>query len=106
MNLEMEGSSLIELAIATVGGLAAVGMIILKFALRGFEAQQAATRELIEERFQWAEQQRQEARSHWEEHFAALRKDDDRLSARISQIEHRVSQIERHLHSIRMDTDK
>lgn len=104
--MTLDDGHFIELAIATVGGLAAVGLVVLKFALRGLETQQAATRELIEERFAWAERQRQEAREHWETHFAELRKDDDRLSARIIQIEHRVSQIERHLHSIRMDTDK
>lgn len=98
--MTMDDGHFIELALATVGGLAAVGMVVLKFAMRGLEQQHNATRELIEERFQWAETQRQDARQHWEEHFTDLRNHDDRLSQRITQIETRVSQIEIHLRKI------
>ena len=93
--MNLDDGHFIELAIATVGGLAAVGMVVLKFAMRGLEQQHDATRQLIEERFQWAEAQRQEARAHWEDHFTDLPKNDDRLSQRITQIEARVTHIER-----------
>lgn len=93
--MNLEDNALVEIAIATVGGLAAVGMVVLRFALRGFEQQQDVTRQLIEERFQWAETQRQDAREHWEAHFNQMKRDDDRLSKRITQIEARVTHIER-----------
>ena len=95
--MTLDDGHFIELAIATVGGLAAVGMVVLKFAMRGLEQQHTATRQLIEERFQWAEQQRQDARQHWEEHFTDLRKNDERLSQRITQMETRVAAIEIHM---------
>ena len=95
--MNLDSGNLIELAIATVGGLAAVGLTVLKFALHGLERQHAATRHLIEERFQWAETQRQEARGHWEQLFQELKADDDELSKRVGQIETRVTAIEVHL---------
>ena len=95
--MTLDSGNLIELAIATVGGLAAVGLTVLKFALSGQERQHHATRRLIEDRFQWAETQRQEARQYWEQHFAELKDDDDNLARRISQIETRVTAIEVHL---------
>ena len=95
--VDVDSFNLIELVIATVTGLAAVGMVVLKFAMRGLEQQHNATRQLIEDRFQWAEDQRQEARQHWETHFSDLRHNDDKLSGRITQIETRVAAIEIHL---------
>ena len=95
--MTLDSGHLVKLVIAGVGGLAAVGLTVLKFALNGLERQHAATRKLIEERFQWAETQRQEARQLWERHFAELREDDEDLSKRVGQIEHRVTAIEVHL---------
>ena len=95
--MNLDSGNLIELAIATVGGLAAVGLTVLKFALHGLEHQHAATRHLIEERFQWAEAQRQEGRQYWEQRFDELKTDDDDLAKRMSQIELRVTTIEAHV---------
>lgn len=95
--MTLDNSNLIELVIAGVGGLAAIGLTVLKLAMSGLDRQHAATRKLIEERFQWAETQRQEARQLWEQHFAELKDDDDDLSKRVGQIETRVTAIEVHL---------
>ena len=95
--MTLDDGNLVELVIAVIGGLAAVGLTVLKFALSGLERQHAATRKLIEERFQWAETQRQEARGHWEQLFQELKADDDELSRRVGQIETRVTAIEIHL---------
>ena len=95
--MTLDDGKLVELVIAGIGGLAAVGLTVLKFALSGLERQHTATRKLIEERFQWAETQRQEARSHWEQLFQELKDDDDDLSKRVGQIETRVTAIEVHL---------
>lgn len=95
--MTLDSGHLVELVIAGVGGLAAVGLTVLKLAMHGLERQHAATRTLIEERFQWAETQRQEARQLWERHFDELREDDSELSKRVGQIETRVTAIEVHL---------
>lgn len=95
--MTLDSGHLVELVIAGVGGLAAVGLTVLKMAMNGLERQHASTRTLIEERFQWAETQRQEARQLWERHFAELREDDEDLSKRVGQIEARVTAIEVHL---------
>ena len=95
--MTLDDGKLVELVIAGIGGLAAVGLTVLKFALSGLERQHTATRKLIEERFQWAETQRQEARGHWEQLFHDLKEDDDELSKRVGQIETRVTTIEIHM---------
>ena len=97
--MTLDDGKLVELIIAGVGGLATVGLTVLKFALSGLERQHTATRKLIEERFQWAETQRQEARSHWEQLFQELKEDDDDLAERVDHIETRVTAIEIHLSS-------
>lgn len=102
--MNLDSGNLIELAIATVGGLAAVGLTVLKFALHGLERQHAATRHLIEERFQWAEAQRQDAKQHWDGLFTELKKDDDDLAHRVGQVELRVMAIE--ISIARIDTNR
>ena len=96
--MNIEDNAMVELAVSIAGGLAAAGWIIIRLATRGLEQQHDATRKLIEERFQWAEAQRQDARAHWEDHFDELRRDDDQLSERIGKIETRVAAIEIHLY--------
>ena len=97
--MTLDDGNLVELVIAGVGGLAAIGLTVLKFALSGLERQHTATRKLIEERFQWAETQRQEARGHWEKLFQELKDDDDDLAERVNHIETRVIAIEINLSS-------
>jgi uncharacterized membrane-anchored protein YhcB (DUF1043 family) len=92
--MNLDSGSLVEIIIATVAGLAAVGLTVLRFAMGGLERQHNATRQLIEEKFTWAELQRKEARAHWEDLFAELKKDDDDLARRVGQIESRVIAIE------------
>jgi uncharacterized membrane-anchored protein YhcB (DUF1043 family) len=89
--------TLAELAIATVGGLAAVGFTVLKLAMRSMEKQHEVTQHLIEQKFQWAEACREEAKTHWEKHFDELKKADQDVSRRISHLETRVITIELHL---------
>ena len=95
--MNLDDGHLVELVIAGVGGLAAIGLTVLKLAMSGLERQHTATRHLIEERFQWAETQRQEGRQYWQQRFDELKQDDDDLSSRIGQIERRVTAIEVHL---------
>lgn len=102
--MNLDSGNLIEIVIAGVGGLAAAGLTVLKFAMGGLQRQHAATRQLILERFVWAEAQRQEARELWERHFAELKQDDDDLFKRVSQIEMRVTAIEVHLAHQRQKT--
>jgi len=97
--MNLDTGNLIELTIATIGGLGVIGLTVLKFAIRGMEQQHEITRKMIDERFQWAEAQRQESREHWDNHFDQLKVDDDRMSQRIGQIEVRVTAIELHLSS-------
>ncbi|MCB1918633.1 MAG: hypothetical protein KDJ28_01480 [Candidatus Competibacteraceae bacterium] len=89
--------TLAELAIATLGGLATVGLTVLKLAMRGMEKQHEATQKLIEEQFKWAEQRRIEASEHWEKHFDELKKCDEDVSRRIGNLETRVMTVELHL---------
>ena len=89
--------TLAELAIATVGGLAAVGFTVLKLAMQGMEKQHEATQKLIEQQFQWAETRREEATAHWEKHFNDLSKADQDVSQRIGHLETRVITLEIHL---------
>jgi uncharacterized membrane-anchored protein YhcB (DUF1043 family) len=89
--------TLAELAIATVGGLAAIGFTVLKLAMHGMEKQHEATQRLIEQQFQWAEARREEATLHWEKHFDELKKADQDVSRRIGHLETRVVTLELHL---------
>lgn len=89
--------TLIELAMTTVGGLATVGFTVLKLAMNGMEKQHEATKQLIEEKFQWAESNRQDAKQHWEKHFEELKKSDEDVSRRIGHLETRVITLELHL---------
>ena len=97
----LDSGNLIELAIAGIGGLAAIGLTVLRFAMNGLESQHTLTRQLIEEKFSWAESQRQEARETWERHFMELKQDDATLEQRLQQIETRVTTIEVKVNTLR-----
>ena len=97
----LDSGNLIELAIAGMGGLAAIGLTVLRFAMNGLERQHTLTRQLIEEKFSWAESQRQEAREMWEHHFSELKQDDAAMEQRLHQIETRVTTIEVKINTLR-----
>lgn len=88
--------TLTELMIASVGGIAAVGLTILKLAMRSLEKQHEITQQLIEQKFQWAESRREEASSHWEQHFGELKASERQISVRLRSLEDRVITIELH----------
>lgn len=90
----VESATLIELVTAGIGGAAAIGITILKMALRGIEQQTHATRELIEEKFKWAEAQRQEAGGRWEKHFERVETNQQHLEQRLDDVENRISHLE------------
>lgn len=86
--------TLAELMIAGVGSMAAVGLTILKLAMRSLEKQHEITQHLIEQKFQWAETRREEATTHWEKHFDEIKAGEEQISKRIRGLEDRVIAIE------------
>ena len=95
-----------EIAIAVICGLAVVGFTILQIALRGIEKQSENTNKLINEKFQWAETQRQESRQHWDNQFSELKQSDASMSQRIHSLESRVTNVELHVFKQQITLDK
>lgn len=89
---------LFEMAVATIGGLAAVGLTVLKLAMHGMEKQHEATQKMILERFQWAEEQRQASSHHWNQHFDEVKQGERDIDQRVRCVENRINTLEVWIH--------
>lgn len=85
---------LFEMAVATISGLAAVGLTVLKLAMNGIEKQNEATQKMILERFQWAEEQRQASAHHWNQHFDEVKQGERDIAQRVRCVENRINTLE------------
>jgi hypothetical protein len=95
--MNIESSTIIETALAVMGGMAVAGLTVIRMMMHGVQKQHEVTQQLIEERFIWAEKRREDAKQHWEQYFEELKETHHTLSNRIYSLETRVITLELHL---------
>ncbi|MCP5158507.1 MAG: hypothetical protein H6975_03665 [Gammaproteobacteria bacterium] len=78
---------IIPLIIAMMGG----GWALLRLIIQHLEQRQADLSKLIEERFAFAEQQRQMATGYWQQSFQELQRREEKNSMRLTALEHRFT---------------